>query len=194
MGWVQPNFPNGPQGGEQGPLHTRQPDIPFRPNTTIAHGFQSHGFFIPRSTRPTHQLPLIHKPNPNSTNRNLLGSKTSTAPRRLTDVELQSKIAKGLCFRCDKKFSLRHRCKNRELQLLVVQEDSTESEATLIMTRDEMLDEEIQEIAELSLNSLVGLSTPKTMKIRGMIGQREVIALIDCGATHNFISTNWCVT
>ena len=35
----------------------------------------------------------------------------------------------------------------------------------------------------------MGLSTPKTMKERGMIGQREVIALIDCGMTHNFIST-----
>ena len=27
------------------------------------------------------------------------------------------------------------------------------------------------------------------MKVRGMIGQREVIALIDYGVTHNFIST-----
>ena len=47
---------------------------------------------------------------------------------------------------------------------------------------------EIHEVAELSLNSVVGLSTPKTMKVRGKIKQQEVIVLIDYGATHNFFS------
>ena len=46
----------------------------------------------------------------------------------------------------------------------------------------------MEEVAELSLNSVVGLSTPKTMKVKEKIGHQEVIALIDCGATHNFIS------
>ena len=48
---------------------------------------------------------------------------------------------------------------------------------------------EVEEIAELSINSVVRLSAPKTMKIKGKIAQQEVITLIDCGATHNFIST-----
>ena len=48
---------------------------------------------------------------------------------------------------------------------------------------------EVEEIVELSINSVVGLSAPKTMKIKGKIAQQEVITLIDCGATHNFIST-----
>ena len=44
---------------------------------------------------------------------------------------------------------------------------------------------------ELSINYVVGLSTLRTMKIKGKIAQQEVITLIDCGAihTHNFIST-----
>lgn len=42
--------------------------------------------------------------------------------------------------------------------------------------------------SEVSLNSVVGLSSPKTMKMRGMIGENEVIVLIDPGATHNFVS------
>lgn len=41
---------------------------------------------------------------------------------------------------------------------------------------------------ELSINSVVGLTTLETMKIRGHIGSRGVIVLIDCGASHNFVS------
>ena len=44
--------------------------------------------------------------------------------------------------------------------------------------------------AELSLNSIVGISTPKSMKLRGRVMDHEVVVLIDCGASHNFISTN----
>lgn len=46
----------------------------------------------------------------------------------------------------------------------------------------------MEELAELSLNSIVGLSTQKNMKVRGKLAQQEIITLTDCGATHNFIS------
>ena len=42
---------------------------------------------------------------------------------------------------------------------------------------------------KVSLNSVVGLSSPKTMKLRGQINGHEVIVMIDPSATHNFIST-----
>lgn len=42
---------------------------------------------------------------------------------------------------------------------------------------------------ELSINSaVVGLTTLETMKIRGHIGSKGVIVLIDYGASHNFVS------
>lgn len=47
---------------------------------------------------------------------------------------------------------------------------------------------EFQETIELSLNSIMGLSMPGTMKIRGKLGTKAMMILIDCGAIHNFLS------
>lgn len=40
----------------------------------------------------------------------------------------------------------------------------------------------------LSINSIVGLTNPKTLKLVGQIGGGEVVVMVDPGATHNFIS------
>ena len=49
--------------------------------------------------------------------------------KRLTESEIQAKRAKGLCFRCDEKFSPGHRCKDRTLQVLTVSDEEFEREA-----------------------------------------------------------------
>lgn len=41
----------------------------------------------------------------------------------------------------------------------------------------------------LSWNSMVGLTSAKTMKVKGTTSQQELAFLIDSGATHNLIST-----
>lgn len=43
------------------------------------------------------------------------------------------------------------------------------------------------DVAEVSLNLVVGLTSPHTKKIKGVIDEKEVVVLIDFGATHNFI-------
>ena len=50
------------------------------------------------------------------------------------------------------------------------------------------IDEEDQAIVELSINFVVGLSNPGTVKVRGEIKGEELVILVDRGATHNFIS------
>lgn len=40
----------------------------------------------------------------------------------------------------------------------------------------------------MSLNSVVGIENPKTMKLKGVINGQDVVVMIDLGATHNFIS------
>lgn len=43
------------------------------------------------------------------------------------------------------------------------------------------------EAVELSLKSVVGFSSLGTIKLRGKIEDKEVIVLINCGTTHNFM-------
>ena len=123
----------------------------------------------------------------------------------MTEVEIMERRAKGLCYWCDEKFALGHRCKQRELQVLMVW-DEGESEEPFEMGEpetDEVMEGNSLEIhrtdAEtrvtrskevgLSLKSVVGLTLPKTMKLQGEIGSQQVVVLIDSGVTHNIIST-----
>lgn len=58
---------------------------------------------------------------------------------------------------------------------------------------DETFHDEPPEIAkdvaaEVALNSVIGLSNPKTMKLPGKIVGKEVVVMINPGATHIFIS------
>lgn len=46
----------------------------------------------------------------------------------------------------------------------------------------------INQVAEVSLNSVAGLTTPRTLEMKGKIEDQEVMTLIDPSATHNFIS------
>ena len=53
---------------------------------------------------------------------------------------------------------------------------------------------DIEGVVELCIKSVVGLTNVGTMKIRGEIQGKEVIVLVDCGATHNFISDKLVAT
>lgn len=44
-------------------------------------------------------------------------------------------------------------------------------------------------MTEFSLNTVIGFTSPGTLKVRGNIENEDVVVLVDCGATHNFIST-----
>lgn len=45
-----------------------------------------------------------------------------------------------------------------------------------------------EEIVEVALHSMVGVGSPKTIKLKGFLGSTEVIVLVDSGVTHNFIA------
>ena len=117
--------------------------------------------------------------------------------KRLLDAEFQVKIEKGLCFKCDEKYYSGHKCKTKEIReqrKFVVRANNMEEE---IIEKDEHeqkelcsmeLKSEIVGVVELCITSVVGLTNPGTMKVRGKIQGREAIVMINCRATHNFIS------
>jgi hypothetical protein len=101
--------------------------------------------------------------------------------KRLTWSEMQSRRAQGLCFHCDERFVLGHKCKRSQLLLL---EDSY---------KEEDIDNEgahtiFQEEPEISLHALTGWSTARTMHVSAKVGLHELIVLIDSGSTYNFIN------
>lgn len=112
-------------------------------------------------------------------------SHSSNDVKRLTESELQEKRAKGLCYRCDAKWAVGHRCKKKELSVMFIAEDEGETEGE---DSDIPASPTEEILTEVSLNSVVGISNPKTMKLKGLIGHREVIVMIDPNSTHNFIS------
>lgn len=123
--------------------------------------------------------------------RGFLSSKANGEIRRLSDAEMQLKREKGLCYRCDDKWSIGHRCKRRELSVLLTC-DGEEDEPQL--SPNSSHSEDITEVIptspqpEISLNSVMGLTSPRTMKLLGCIGGQEVVVMVDPGATHNFVS------
>lgn len=110
--------------------------------------------------------------------------------RKLSDAEIREKREKGLCFKCDEKYSLKHRCKTQEkweLRLIIAGEGQVIEEIDEDEEEEAEESNEVTEKVELGLQSMLGFSTPETMKLKGKVSGREVIVLIDCGATHNFI-------
>ena len=73
--------------------------------------------------------------------------------RKLSDSEWQEKREKGLCFRCDEKFTMGHRCKKKELRVVLVsdEEEADWEEIDQAHPR-EILEDVQQEVIELSLN------------------------------------------
>jgi hypothetical protein len=100
---------------------------------------------------------------------------------------------KGLCYNCDAKCFLGHKCKEQNL-LMAISDDVLEEDfkAPIVSVSPEPTDinppSDLPEVEPvISLNSLIGFSAPHTLKIIGYIKHRKVIILVDSERTHNFI-------
>ena len=99
---------------------------------------------------------------------------------------------KGLYYNFDEKFTRGHRCVEQKLYLLDV--DSPPTPEIFYDTQDPIDDDgDIQQLPaledqpEISLHYLAGVTTPKTMRVKGFFKKLPLTILIDFGSTHNFI-------
>ncbi|KAL1208590.1 RNA-directed DNA polymerase-like protein [Cardamine amara subsp. amara] len=119
-------------------------------------------------------------------------------PRYLNDKEREEKKRRGLCFKCDGRWSRDHykTCPQRTLQVLTVidgyEVELIDRESAEAATTREEVFEDCEEtpitLARLSYSSFMGINTPTTTKIRLAVGSHELVALVDSGASDNFIS------
>jgi hypothetical protein len=108
---------------------------------------------------------------------------------RLSYQEFMDRKEKGLCFKCKGPFHPMHQCPERQLKVLVYDRDyEDEAEARVLAVEvDESDEEDGGELCVLDLNHLA-FEDHKTVKFQGQICGVPVLVLVDCGASHNFVS------
>ena len=106
------------------------------------------------------------------------------------EKELREKRARGLCFNCDEPWSFNHACKNRELRVILTEEEREEIRETNLVEKEQPLIDIDDPMAGITLQFIIGFTKPKTMKLEGEMAGTKVINLIDSGATNNFISSS----
>ncbi|XP_058727193.1 uncharacterized protein LOC131598628 [Vicia villosa] len=106
--------------------------------------------------------------------------------RRLTEAEMQDKMAKNLCFRCDENFVPGHVCVNKQFHVMLMEGDDDDEE--LAPTIETAADPTFHTL-QLSMYSISGFTSKKTIKLWGYLAEQRVLVLVDCGASHNFISS-----
>jgi hypothetical protein len=121
---------------------------------------------------------------------------TPSAPlkiQKLNRVEMVEHKLKGLCYNCDDKYFLGHKCKEQNI-FKAISEDISEEDVETPLVSESPKSTDITPPSNppkvepvISLNSLTGFSAPQTLKLIGYIQHQKVIILVDSGSTHNFI-------
>ena len=112
--------------------------------------------------------------------------------KRISPTQMEDRKKKDLCYNCDDKRALGHRCKNATLFLLegieMVQDSSCEEQLIEIedgVTIARVQEEEID--VEITLYALVGSPIPGTMRVKRRIKTVSLVILVNSGISHNFI-------
>ena len=93
------------------------------------------------------------------------------AMQRLTPMRMSERRKKGLCYHCDDKWSVGHKCKT--LKLFAMEEVQGDEEDCELVEEEEEEEAEIKgEQAEITLCALLGSSSPSTMRVAAILNGR----------------------
>ncbi|GJU54013.1 uncharacterized protein Tco_1227727 [Tanacetum coccineum] len=110
-------------------------------------------------------------------------SSTGSPIKRLNFKELNERKKLGLCFRCNEQYAPGYKCK-KLFAIQAIMESSDDDEEMEIENQE-------PEVALISIHAVTGLSSPRTMQVRGQILQKMVTVLVDSGSTHNFVNSEF---
>ena len=125
----------------------------------------------------------------------LTDTRTKIPIKKISATQMEERKKKGLCYNCDDKWVLGHKCKNATLFLLEGVEMTQDSDSgeqfaeiedgvTTARGQEEMVE------VEITLYALVGSPTLGTMRVKGRIKTISLVFLVDFGSTHNFIDAS----
>lgn len=106
--------------------------------------------------------------------------------KRMTTAEMQLRREKGLCYTCDEKFSLSHKCPNKHYYVLQLDDGEPEiTEPDSPEAKEETTETPTEH--HLSFNALSGETAAGTIRFTGSIAGQRVQVLLDGGSSDTFI-------
>lgn len=136
------------------------------------------------NTRNQPNPPLLPTPN----TKNLTQMSRPNPIKNITRAEIQLRRENGLCYYCDDKFSMNHKCPNCHYLLLQVEEDEEIShlpDPPDPITQD--LNHNGDSAHHLSMNALSGSHGAGTLRFQGQILGINISVLLDSGSSENFL-------
>ncbi|KAF8405746.1 hypothetical protein HHK36_007823 [Tetracentron sinense] len=116
--------------------------------------------------------------------------KTNSLPstvKKFSWEEMQKRREKGLCFNCNERYTLGHRCAVKQMFLIETEPDGGDGRMGDFSPNDDDEEPIIDTDPQISLHALTGYTGPQTMRVTAWVGQRQVLILIDSGSTLNFV-------
>ncbi|PNX92586.1 Ty3/gypsy retrotransposon protein, partial [Trifolium pratense] len=154
---------------------------PFTPNSNITSQPNKSNTF-------NQNFPKI--PTTSTTSKPISSNPPRLPIRRLSPAQMQERRALGLCYNCDEKWMVGHRCATGRYLLLIL--DPEEQLETVDQQIEPATEPENSVTAEetyfqLSPQALTGQFSPQTLKFKGLLHGLPVTVLIDTGSTHNIL-------
>ncbi|KAG8369122.1 hypothetical protein BUALT_Bualt15G0118400 [Buddleja alternifolia] len=118
-------------------------------------------------------------------------SKPPFVPQRklLTASEMKARREKNLCYNCDEVFVPSHKCKQRQIYMIMSHEEE-EAYSADVEPPNTSPEELLSEDMTISINAISGNSDLNTLRIKGLVKNSSIQILIDSGSTHCFLDEN----